>query len=346
MFIDGREISLKKPPYVIAEISANHNGSIETAKKLIQIAKESGASAVKLQTYTPDTITLDSDQDDFRIKEGLWKGSTLYQLYESAYTPWDWQPELFRYAKEVGITIFSSPFDTTAVDFLESLDAPAYKIASFEAIDTPLIKYAASTKKPLIISTGLANKDEISEAIETAREAGCEDLAILHCVSSYPAKPEDYNLNTIVDMRSSFDVEVGLSDHTLTNNASVTAIALGASIVEKHITLDRHGGGPDDSFSLEPNDLNGLCADLREAWSALGTVNYGIKEGERPNLKFRRSLYFVRDLEAGQIIDSNAVRSIRPGFGLSPKHLGRIVGKTTTRKISRGTACSWDLIVD
>ena len=346
MFIEKRPVGADHPPYVIAEISANHNGEIQNAIKLIKIAKESGASAVKLQTYTPETITLDCATDDFRIQEGLWKGQTLYDLYQSAHMPWEWQTELFSYARSIGITIFSSAFDPTSVDFLESLKCPAYKIASFEAIDLPLIQYAASTGKPLIISTGLANKDEIAEAIETAYTAGCKELAILHCVSGYPANPSDCNLRTIQDMRQSFDVQVGLSDHTINNNAAIAAVSLGATIIEKHITLDRTGGGPDDSFSLEPKDLSSLCAGLYEVWTALGTTNYSIKQSEKENLKFRRSLYFVKDLKKGQIIDSNCVRSIRPGYGLAPKNLKKILGKKVTVDVFRGTPCAWELIND
>jgi len=243
MKIDGREISNDAPPYIIAEISANHNGSIDAALKLIEIAKRAGAEAVKLQTYTPDTITLDSNLPDFQITEGLWGGRTLYELYEWAHTPWEWHAELFEKAKQCGITIFSSPFDNTAVDFLEDLNAPAYKIASFEVIDLPLIRYAASTKKPLIMSTGMANEQEISEAIEAARDAGCKDLAVLHCVSAYPASPSEYNLATITELRNKFGLVTGLSDHTLSNVTATASIALGAKIIEKHVTLNRDNGG-------------------------------------------------------------------------------------------------------
>ena len=280
MIIEGREIGLDHKPYVIAEISANHNGSIEAAKKLVGLAKSCGASAVKLQTYTPDTITLKSNSSDFKINEGLWAGRYLYDLYKEAHMPWDWHKTLFDHAKKLGITIFSSPFDHTAIDLLEDLGAPAYKIASFEVVDHGLISYAASTGKPLIISTGMANETEIGEAIEVARSSGCSQLAILHCVSGYPAPHSDYNLRTIKDMIDRFDCITGLSDHTINNITAVTSVAFGASIIEKHFTLDRKGGGPDDSFSLEPNELMSLCNDVGMAWDTLGKVDYQKKSSE------------------------------------------------------------------
>ncbi len=325
--IDGRIIGFEYPPYIIAELSANHNGDINNAKKIIEVAKKSGADAIKLQTYRPDTITLDSDLPDFQIKEGLWKGRTLYELYEWAHTPWEWHPPLFEYARNLGITIFSSPFDTTAVDFLESLNAPAYKIASFEAVDLSLIKYVASTRKPMIISTGMADASEIEEAIEAAREGGCKDLALLHCVSGYPAPASDYNLRTITDMIERYGLVTGLSDHTIDNTTAISSVALGASIIEKHVTLDRSGGGPDDSFSLEPEDLTALCRDTKTAWQALGKVDYGRKSSELGNVQFRRSLYFVKNLKSGDIITEDAVRSVRPGYGLAPKMLKAVIGK-------------------
>lgn len=325
--IDGRSIGFGSTPYIIAELSANHNGNINNAKKIIEVAKKSGADAIKLQTYRPDTITLDSDLPDFQIKEGLWKGRTLYELYEWAHTPWEWHPQLFEYASNLGITIFSSPFDTTAVDFLENLNAPAYKIASFEAVDLSLIKYVASTRKPMIISTGMADASEIDEAIEAAREGGCKELAVLHCVSGYPAPASDYNLRTIIDMIERYGLVTGLSDHTIDNTTAIASVALGASIIEKHVTLDRSGGGPDDSFSLEPEDLAALCRDTRAAWQALGKVDYGRKSSELGNVQFRRSLYFVKNLKAGDIIAEDAVRSVRPGYGLPPKMLKAVIGK-------------------
>ncbi|WAB92588.1 pseudaminic acid synthase [Pseudomonas citronellolis] len=335
--IAGREIGVDYPPYIIAELSANHNGKLETALKIIEEAHRAGADAIKLQTYTADTITLNCDSDEFQIRGGLWNGKTLYQLYQEAHMPWEWHAPLFEYAKSIGITIFSSPFDYTAVDFLEDLNTPAYKIASFEAVDLPLIKYAASTGKPLIISTGMANDEEIEEAIEAARDGGCQELAVLHCVSGYPAAPNDYNLYTLADMRNRFGLVTGLSDHTLDNTTAIASIALGSSIVEKHFTLNRNGGGPDDSFSLEPKELAQLCTDTKTAWSALGRVDYGQKSSEQGNLKFRRSLYFVKDLNSGDIITKEAVRSVRPGFGLPPKMLESIIGKKVKSDVKANT---------
>lgn len=325
--IAGRSVGSGEPPYVIAELSANHNGSLDVALGIISAAKVAGADAVKLQTYKPDTITLNSDAEDFRIHGGLWDGRTLYELYQEAHMPWEWHKPLFEHAHKLGITIFSSPFDNTAVDLLEDLNAPAYKIASFEAIDLPLIKYVAGTGKPMIISTGMADAEEIREAIDAAHEGGCKELAILHCVSGYPAPPGDYNLRTIPDMIERFGLVTGLSDHTLDNTTAIASVALGASIIEKHFTLDRKGGGPDDSFSLEPPELAHLCSGVRTAWDALGSVDYGRKSSEQGNLQFRRSLYFVKDLKAGDIVSSDAIRSVRPGFGMAPKHFNSVVGK-------------------
>lgn len=333
--IAGRRIGSDMPPYVIAELSANHNGSLDTALKIISEAKKAGADAVKLQTYTADTITLNCDSEEFQIRGGLWDGKTLYQLYQEAHMPWDWHKPLFEYANSLGITIFSSPFDNTAVDLLEDLNAPAYKIASFEAVDVPLIKYVASTGKPMIISTGMADAEEIQDAINAAHEGGCRELAILHCVSGYPAPAEDYNLRTIPDMMERFGLVTGLSDHTLDNTTAIASVVLGASIIEKHFTLDRSGGGPDDSFSLEPPELAALCRDSRTAWSALGEINYGRKSSEQGNAQFRRSLYFVKDLKAGELITADAVRSVRPGFGLPPKMLDDVLGKRVSTDVSR-----------
>ena len=346
MQIDGRNIGKDYPPYVIAELSANHNGSIETALNLINQARIAGASAVKLQTYTPDTITLDVDSEEFRIQGGLWDGRTLYELYAEAHTPWDWHKVLFDYANDIGITIFTSPFDTTAIDLLENLNAPAYKIASFEAVDLPLIRYAASTGKPMIISTGMADEEEISEAIEAAQSAGCTDLAILHCVSGYPAPAEDYNLATISDMIEKFDLVTGLSDHTLDNTTAIASVALGASIIEKHFTLDRNGSGPDDSFSLEPAEMAALCRDTETAWSALGRVNYGRKSSEQGNVQFRRSLYFVKDMKAGEVITPECIRSVRPGYGLPPKYCDKVIGTKTKTDCKFGTPVSFSCIED
>lgn len=325
--IAGRDIGPEHPPYVIAELSANHNGRFENALRIIEEARRAGADAVKLQTYTPDTITLDADGEEFRIHGGLWNGRTLYDLYREAHMPWEWHAPLFEHARKIGITIFSSPFDRTAVDLLEELNAPAYKIASFEAIDLPLIRYVAGTGKPMIISTGMANAEEIGEAIEAARSAGCRELVILRCVSGYPAPAADYNLRTIPDMIARFDVLTGLSDHTLDNTTAIASVALGACIIEKHVTLDRNGGGPDDSFSLLPAELADLCRGARSAWDSLGRVDYGQKSSELGNVQFRRSLYFVRNLKAGDVVTEDAVRSVRPGFGAPPKLLPEVIGK-------------------
>jgi N-acetylneuraminate synthase len=342
--INGRMIGEQYSPYIIAEMSANHNGKIENAIKLIELAKKSGADAIKIQTYRPDTITIDCDNEDFQINGGLWDGQTLYKLYESAYMPWEWHKPLFEFARKTDITIFSSPFDNTAVDLLEDLNTPAYKIASFEAIDLPLIRYVAKTGKPMIISTGMANLEEIDEAIETARQGGCKSLAILHCVSGYPALASEYNLKTIPDMISRFDLVTGLSDHTLDNTTAIASIALGAAIVEKHFTLSRNGGGPDDSFSLEPQDLANLCAGCKTAWSAIGSINYGEKASEFSSMKHRRSLYFIKDLKSGDVITSENIKSIRPGMGLPPKYFDTIIGRKVAKDVLRGTAVNWTLL--
>jgi len=335
--IAGRRIASDQPPYVIAELSANHNGKLEIALQIVEEAKKAGASAIKLQTYRPDTITLDCDREDFRIHGGLWDGRTLYDLYREAYMPWDWHLPLFEHARKIGITIFSSPFDNTAVDLLEDLNAPAYKIASFEAVDLPLIRYVATTGKPMIISTGMADIEEIEEAIEAARTGGCKELAILHCVSGYPAPAADYNLRTIPDMIDRFGLVTGLSDHTLDNTTAIASVALGATIIEKHFTLNRDGGGPDDCFSLEPAEMAKLCSGARTAWEALGQVDYGRKSSEQGNAKFRRSLYFVRALKAGDLITADAVRSVRPGFGAAPKFLGVVIGKRVRNDVDANT---------
>lgn len=342
--IKNRLISTACSPYIIAELSANHNGHIENAYKIIEIAKQSGADAVKLQTYRPDTITIDMRTSEFMIEGGLWDGQSLYELYDSAFMPWEWHEPLFAHARKLGITIFSSPFDTTAVDLLEDLNAPAYKIASFEVVDLPLIKYVASTGKPMIMSTGMADAEEIQEAIDAARAGGCKELAILHCVSGYPAPAEDYNLRTIPDMMARFGLVTGLSDHTLDNSTAIASVALGAAIIEKHVTLDRSGGGPDDSFSLEPKELEALCRDAKTAWSALGRVDYGRKSSEQGNVKFRRSLYVVKDIRTGEIITAENVKSIRPGYGLAPKYYAQILGKKAKQNMPRGTPLSVEIL--
>jgi N-acetylneuraminate synthase len=342
--IAGRAIGPGHPPYVIAELSANHNGKLDQALRIIDAAQAAGADAVKIQTYLPDTITLKSDAPEFRITDGLWAGHTLYDLYDWAHTPWEWHAALFAHAAKRGITLFSSPFDLTAVDLLEGLGAPAYKIASFEAVDLPLIRYVAAKGKPMIISTGMADFAEITEAVAAARAGGCRELALLHCVSGYPAPASDYNLATLADMAAKLDLPVGLSDHTLDNTTAIASVALGAGIIEKHMTLDRAGGGPDDSFSLEPAEFAALCRGARSAWAAIGQVDYGRKSSEQTNVKFRRSLYAVRDIAEGEALSADNIRSIRPGFGLAPREYDTVIGRRARIAIARGTALSWDLL--
>jgi len=342
--IDDRKIGPEYPPYIIAELSANHNGDINRAFKIMEEAKKAGADAIKLQTYTHETITMDCDSEEFQIHGGLWDGQTLYELYKGAHMPWEWHKPLFAKAKELGITVFSSPFDFSAVDLLEELDAPAYKIASFELVDLALIARVAKTGKPMIMSTGMANKEEIQEAVDCARSNGCNELVVLHCVSGYPAPAEQYNLRTIADISERFDVLSGLSDHTIDNATAVASVALGACLIEKHVTLDRTGGGVDDTFSLEPQEFAQLCKDAKTAWQALGHVNYERTEAEKGNVKFRRSLYVVKDVQAGEKFTTENVRSIRPGFGLQPKKLTNIIGKYSRHKIKRGTALTDELI--
>lgn len=343
--IAGRKIGSDYPPYIIAELSANHNGDINRAFKIMEEAKAAGADAIKLQTYSAETITIDCDTDDFQIKSGLWAGKTLYSLYKDAQMPWEWHLPLFNKAKELGITIFSSPFDYTAVDLLEELGAPAYKIASFEAIDLPLIRYVAKTKKPMIISTGMANEEEISEAIDAALDGGCNELVILHCVSGYPASPDEYNLATIADMSERFNVITGLSDHTIDNTTAIASVVMGASVIEKHVTLNRNGGGPDDSFSLEPNELESLCRDSKTAWSAIGKVSYERTESEKGNAQFRRSLYIVKDVKKGDILTKDNVKSIRPGFGLPPKFFDSVIGKKFSSDYKSGIPLTLEKII-
>ncbi len=342
--INKRKIGVNYPPYIVAEISANHNGDINKAKALIKSASESGADAVKLQTYTPDTLTIDSDNDDFLIKDGLWEGRKLYDLYESAHTPFEWHYELFQYAKKLNITCFSSPFDETAVDLLESLNAPAYKIASFELIDLALIKYVAKTGKPIIMSTGMASLPEITEAVDMAKSNGCCELILLHCLSAYPAPISESNLRTIPDLSRHFNQVSGLSDHTLGLTAAITSIALGASFIEKHFTLDRNDKGPDSEFSIEPKELVALCSSGKDAWRSLGCAGYERKKSEESNLIFRRSLYFICDIKNGELITSENVRCIRPGFGIAPKYKEEIIGRKVNKDISKGTAVRWDEI--
>ncbi|MCM8527748.1 MAG: pseudaminic acid synthase [Lentisphaeraceae bacterium] len=340
--IDGRFVGTDYPPYIISELSANHNGDIDRAFEILEKSKKAGADAVKLQTYTADTITLKSNKPEFKIKGGLWDGNTLYELYEKAHLPWDWHKPLFEKASELDFTIFSSPFDFTAVDFLESLNAPAYKIASFECIDLPLIKYVAQTGKPMIISTGMANKEEIQEAVDCARSNGCENLVVLHCVSGYPAPPNDYNLKTLNDMSDSLNCLVGLSDHTISNTTAITSVALGACVIEKHVTLDRNAGGPDDSFSLVPEELESLCINSKIAWEALGRVDYSHKSSEKSNIIFRRSLYVTKNLKKGDVLSTENLRSVRPGYGLAPKFYEDVLGKKVCVDIEENSPLTWE----
>lgn len=325
------------PPFIIAELSGNHNGNIERAFQLIEAAQKSGANAVKLQTYTADTLTIDCDESDFLISQGPWAGYNLYKLYQEAHTPWEWHPELFKKAKELNIEIFSSPFDETSVDYLEKLGVCRYKIASFEIIHLPLIKYVAQTKKPMIISTGMANLEEISDAVNVAFSNGCSNLTLLHCVSSYPAVTRDCNLLTMLDIKKHFPkVTIGLSDHTLGTTVSVAAVALGAEVIEKHITLARSEGGVDAAFSLEPAEFKELCKATYDAWLSLGKVNYSRAEAEKKNMLFRRSIYAVEDIESGDILTKKNIRVIRPGFGLAPKHYEEILGTKSDHSFKRG----------
>ena len=342
--IAGRPVGQNQPPYIVAELSGNHNGDLGRALAFVEMAKDAGADAVKLQTYTADTMTINHNAPEFKIDTGLWAGRHLYELYQQAHTPWEWHPSLFDKAEKIGITIFSTPFDFTAVDFLKDLGAPAYKIASFEAVDLPLITKAAGAGKPLIISTGMANLDEIGEAVEAAKLAGCDEIALLHCVSAYPTPVAESNLRTLADISQRFGTVVGLSDHSLGSAVSVAAVGLGACIIEKHVTLSRKDGGPDAAFSLEPEELAQLTANCHDAWNALGKINYERPNSEAPNVIFRRSLYAVTDIAAGEIISASNVRSIRPGFGLSPKYLADILGRKVSKAIGRGTPISWDLI--
>jgi pseudaminic acid synthase len=337
IIINEREIGECHPPYIIAELSGNHNGSIKNAIKLIEIAKDCGVDAIKLQTYTPDTMTIDCDKEEFRIEDGLWAGYTLYELYEKAHTPWDWHKELFDKAKELNLTIFSTPFDSSSVDFLEELNTPAYKIASFEINDFNLLKRVAETKKPIILSTGMANLIEISEALTVLREGGATDICMLHCVSGYPTKYDELNLKTITDIRERFGLVVGLSDHTLEQIAPISAVAIGASVIEKHFTLSRDNNGPDDAFSIEPSELKDLVNNVNKTWKSLGKVNYKLKDSEKENIKFRRSLYVVKDISKGEVFTDKNIRAIRPGMGASPKYYSDLIGKKSNRDMPRGT---------
>jgi len=342
--IAGRPIGPGQAPYVIAELSANHGGDLDRARAIMTAAKEAGADAMKLQTYTADTLTIACDRPEFRLSDGPWAGRTLHDLYREAHTPWAFHPDLFAMGAELGLAVFSTPFDPTAVELLQSLDAPAYKIASFEIVDLPLIRLVAATGKPVIMSTGMANLDEIAEAVAAARDAGCEQLALLHCVSGYPAPPQDCNLATIPHLAETFGVTAGLSDHTLGIAVPIAAVALGASLIEKHVTLARADGGPDAAFSLEPAELAAMIEGVQTAYAALGQVDYTPKASERGNLTNRRSLYAVADIKAGEPLTEANVRSIRPGHGLAPKHLPALLGRTARADIPRGTPLGWSLL--
>jgi N-acetylneuraminate synthase len=339
--IDNRKIGSDYSPYVIAELSANHNGSLERALRTIDAAKKAGANAIKLQTYTADTMTIDSDQPDFMIRGGLWSGYKLYELYKEAQTPFEWHQVMFDHARSIGITAFSTAFDESAVDLLEGLNVPAYKIASFENTDLPLIRYVAKTGKPVILSTGMASEEEIAEAVVTARDAGCNDLILLHCVSSYPAPMEHANIRQINALARKFGIMTGLSDHTLGSTASVAAVALGACVIEKHFTLSRAEKGPDSEFSIEPAELERLCLDARDAWLALGNEGFERPVAEADSTIFRRSIYFVRDLPAGATVTERDIRRIRPGMGLPPKYFNQLIGRRLRVNVARGTPAQW-----
>jgi N-acetylneuraminate synthase len=344
--IAQRTIGRLAPPFVIAEMSANHNGSLDRALAIVEAAARAGVHALKIQTYTADTMTLDLDRDEFHISDpnSLWSGTSLFKLYNDAHTPREWHRPIFDRALELGLIPFSTPFDGSAVDLLEKLGAPCYKIASFENTDLPLIRRVASTGKPLLISTGMATIDELDEAVGAAREAGCRDLVLLKCTSTYPAGPEHSNLDTIPHMRLRYDCEVGLSDHTMGLGAAVAAVALGATVIEKHLTLNRSDGGVDSAFSMEPSEMAQLVVETRRAWQAVGFVNYGPTTPEKASLQFRRSLYVVKDVKAGELINLENVRAIRPGLGLAPKALSQVIGRRAAVDIAKGTPLSWDIV--
>lgn len=344
--IGHKHVSPAYPPLIIAEMSGNHNQSLDRALEMVEMAARCGANAVKIQTYTADTMTINKSGSEFTIRDenSIWKDKALYELYEEAHTPWEWHQPIFERCRQLGILGFSSPFDETAVDFLESLHVPCYKIASFESVDLPLIRKVAQTKKPMIISTGLCTAGEIEEAVNTAREEGCEDIVLLKCTSTYPASPLDSNINTIPHMRELFQCQVGLSDHTMGNGVAVASIALGAVIIEKHVTLSRADGGVDASFSLEPQELEALVMETKRAWQSLGSIHYGYTGAEEASLKFRRSLYIIKDMKVGDTITKENLRAIRPGYGLPPKYYDILIGKTVRQAIPSGTPVTWDII--
>ena len=346
MRIAGRQIGKGFPAYVIAEVSANHNQKFETAEAIVRAAKEAGADAVKLQTYRPDTMTIQSHQNYFHVSGGmLWDGSTLYDLYAEAFTPWEWQPRLKKIAEDLGMDLFSSAFDATAVDFLEQMEVPAHKVASFELVDIPLIQRMARTGKPLIMSTGMAAVEEIDEALQCARDAGANQIALLKCTSAYPAPAEEMNLRTIPEMARRFGVPVGLSDHTMGIAAPVAAVVLGACIIEKHLTLSRSTAGPDSAFSLEPQEFKAMVDAVRSAEKCLGEVQFGLSSKEEASRVFRRSLFVVQDVKQGELFTASNVRSIRPGHGLHTRHLSEVLGKRAAQNTERGTPLSWELVV-
>ena len=344
--ISGRMIGAGQRPFVIAEMSGNHNQSLKRALEIVKAAAACGAHALKLQTYTADTMTLDLDEGEFFISDesSLWKGTSLYQLYQEAHTPWEWHRPIFDRAKELGLICFSTPFDESAVDFLESLSCPAYKIASFENIDIPLIQRVAATGKPMIISTGMATLAELDETVRAAREAGCNDLVLLKCTSTYPASPENTNLLTIPRMCELFGVQVGLSDHTMGIGVAVAAVVLGATIIEKHFTLRRADGGVDSAFSMEPDEMTSLVVETGRAWEALGTISYGPTAAEIPSMKFRRSLYIAKNMKAGDVLTRDNLRVVRPGYGLPPKNFAALLGKTVKKDIPKGTPVCWEIV--
>jgi pseudaminic acid synthase len=346
MKIAGRNIGTRYPPFIVAEMSSNHNRSLARALKIVEAAAKAGAHALKLQTYTADTLTIDEKAGAFSINDpkSLWKGTVLYKLYQQAYTPWEWHEPIFKRCKELGLIAFSTPFDETAVEFLEGLKSPAYKIASFENNHLPLIRKAASTGKPIIMSTGMATVAELDEAVSVARKAGCKDIILLKCTSTYPATPEDTNLLTLPHLRDLFGTEVGLSDHTLGFGVSAAGIALGASAIEKHFTLSRADGGVDSAFSMEPNEMKQLVEETYKAWQALGRISYGVTESEKKSVVFRRSVYVVEDMEEGEEFSPRNIRIIRPGDGIAPKYYDILLGKKASRRLNKGTPISWSMI--
>ncbi|WP_449599052.1 pseudaminic acid synthase [Paenibacillus sp. Marseille-Q9583] len=344
--IAGRGIGRECKPFIIAEMSGNHNQSLERALAIVEAAAKTGVDAIKLQTYTADTMTLNVNSVEFMINEeqSLWRGNSLYNLYKQAYTPWEWHTEIFNKCRELGIIAFSSPFDASAVDFLETLDVPAYKIASFENTDLPLIKKVAATGKPIIMSTGMASSAELAEAVQTARDFGCKQLILLKCTSTYPAEPTNSNLATIPHMKELFNCEVGLSDHTLGIGVSIASVAMGASVIEKHFTLSRADGGVDSAFSMEPHEMKDLVDEATKAWQSIGVISYGATDSEKDSRKLRRSIYASKAIKIGEQFSVDNIKIIRPGYGLPPKYFDRIIGRTAAVDIPKGTPINWDII--